>query len=497
MKTILVLLDSVNRNYLKMYNPACNTITPSLDAFREDSVKFNQHFIGSAPCMPARRDILTGRLNFLDRAWGGIEAFDTTFPRLLSKQGIKNSIITDHTHYVEIGGENYLQQFQTWDCIRGQEHDTWVSSDVVPKLPEEFYGKVSLQYELNKLRFTSEKEYPTPKTFQQASKWIEDNKSCDNYVLMVEGFDPHEPFDCPKEYLNLYESEYKGTFYNWSGYEEAKHPEEATKHLQNCYKATLTFADKWFGTFIETLKEYGHYEDALIIFTTDHGHLLGEHGFTGKNHFHAYNELSHIPLLVHLPYAKHKGEERNCLTQNIDIMPTLLEFYDMEIPSQVRGKSWKKLLYQQETKVRDACIYGWHGQCMNISDGKYSYFQTPNPETTAYHYCSMPSTLWTYFVPEDLEEIEMGRFLKHTRYPVYRFKGNQEASVYVRESLLFDSMNDEQQLNPLEDENMVEELKGKMKDLLQYHDAVDELYDRFYLCRCVTNTKSASVWREK
>ena len=59
MKTILILMDSLNRDYLKVYNPDANTITPNIDKFAEDSLVFDKHFIGSAPCMPARRDLLT------------------------------------------------------------------------------------------------------------------------------------------------------------------------------------------------------------------------------------------------------------------------------------------------------------------------------------------------------------------------------------------------------------------------------------------------------
>ncbi len=481
MKTILILLDSLNLNYLKAYNPKTNTITPNIDKFSLDSIKFTENYIGSAPCMPARRDIFTGRLNFLERIWGGIEPFDITFPHLLRKKGIQNHMITDHTHYVEIGGENYLQQFQSWECIRGQEFDQWASSCHAPQMPSEYYGKISVQYELNKRKFKQESDFPTPKTFETACDWVKDNKEADEFFLMVEAFDPHEPFDTPKEYLELYEDSYDGPHYNWSGYEEITHPHDATKHLQNSYKATLTMTDKWFGKFIDSLKENNLYEDTMIILTTDHGHLLGEHNLTGKNFCHAYNELAHIPLFVRMPNSKYAGEEINALTQNIDIMPTLLELYNIDTPKTVRGKSLLDLIEKKTDKLRDSCIFGWHGQCLNITDGRYSYFQSPNPDTTAYNYCCIPSSLWSYIVPEDLEEIEMGRFLKHTRYPVYKFKGNSKPNKFISTSLLFDNKNDPDQMSPIDDEYVIEKLKAQMKLNLAEHDAPDELYERFYL----------------
>ena len=89
--------------------------------------------VGSAPCMPARRDILTGRLNFLERSWGPIEPFDITLPKVLAEKNVFSHIVTDHPHYFRLGGEDYVQQFSTWDFYRGQEGDPWISKiDIAP-----------------------------------------------------------------------------------------------------------------------------------------------------------------------------------------------------------------------------------------------------------------------------------------------------------------------------------------------------------------------------
>lgn len=415
--------------------------------------------------MPARRDLFTGRYNFLERNWGGIEPFDRTFPQIFCENGIQNHMITDHTHYVEIGGENYLQQFETWECIRGQEYDHWVSRNAKPELPKKYYGKVSVQYQCNKSRFFTEEEFPTPKTFRCACDWARENKGADNFFLMVEGFDPHEPFDTPEDYLSLYGDDYQGPHYNWSGYCEAEGDEKATKHLQNCYKATITMTDKWLGRFLEALKENDLYEDSYIIFTTDHGHLLGEHGCVGKNVFHAYNELAHLPMFLKLPGQQLAGETRSALTQNIDIMPTLLDLYQLEIPGAVRGHSLLEVIHNQQAQVRQTCIYGWHGSSINITDGRYTYLKAPDRTKLLYNYCAMPSTLWRYLGTDACDKIEMGRFLKHTQYPVYRFEMDRTSPAYhrVQGELLFDVQNDPQQLD--------------------YHDAPDELYDRFSLNR--------------
>ena len=101
MKTILILMDTLQRKMLHAYNPDSPAITPNLDRLAARSMVFDQHYIGSAPCMPARRDILTGRLNFLERNWGPVEPFDVTLPALLRQHGVFSHLATDHYHYAE------------------------------------------------------------------------------------------------------------------------------------------------------------------------------------------------------------------------------------------------------------------------------------------------------------------------------------------------------------------------------------------------------------
>ena len=127
MKAVFVLSDSLNRHFLPSYGNDW-VQAPNIDRLARRSVTFDNHWIGSAPCMPARRDILTGRLNFLEREWSGLEPFDRPFTRLLRNNGIHTHMETDHYHYFHVGGENYHTQFGSWRFHRGQEWDVWAST---------------------------------------------------------------------------------------------------------------------------------------------------------------------------------------------------------------------------------------------------------------------------------------------------------------------------------------------------------------------------------
>lgn len=473
--TVLILMDTLNRHFLKTYDRQAEGITPSIDEFSKDCVRFENHYIGSAPCMPARRDIFTGRMQFLERGWGGIEPFDITLPEILRENGIFTHITTDHAHYFETGGENYCQLFDTWDFHRGQETDPWISRVRQPKVDERAYGRKFPQEVLNRSVYAEAEEcYPTPQTFLSACKWAEENKGCDDFFLMVESFDPHEPFIAPEEYRELYHDDYKGPEFNWPGYAPVTEPEDAVAHLKKSYLATLTLADRYLGKFLNSLKENGLYEDTLIILTTDHGHMLGEHGYTGKNYMHAYNEMARIPLYLKLPDRSFAGETRTALTQNIDLMPTILKQHGISVPDRVKGKNLFEAV-ERKAALREQVIYGWFGRAVNVCDGKYTYFRAPKSRENkpCYQYGAIPTTLNRFYGEKYASQMEMGRFLPYTDYPVYRIPvfGEEDywGSIdYVTDSLLFDIEADEKQMFPVRDERteakMYERLIAGMKE---------------------------------
>jgi len=501
MKAILILMDSLNRHMMQRYNPDAWMKTPNIDTFAGESIQFDGHWVGSAPCMPARRDIFTGRLNFLERGWGPIEPYDVTFPRLMQEKGVFTHIITDHHHYFEIGGEHYCQQFDTWDFIRGQEHDRYVSRVNGPALPDQYLGIMTTQYELNRQRFESDREYPTPVTFQHACDWVRDNRGADDFFLHVEVFDPHEPFDCPQEFLDLYEDDWQGPHYDWSSYSKVgspRNPEHGIEHLRKAYAATATMTDKWFGTFIDTLKENGMYDDTMIILTSDHGHLLGEHGWTAKNDMHVYNEIGHIPLFIHMPQGQGAGTHIDALTQNIDLMPTLCDCFDLETPDRVKGKSLLPLIDGETDKLRDACIYGWFSKAVNVTDGTYTYLRVPQraDNSPCYSYCSTLDTLNKFIgVPNvvrgkrggtsSADRFEVGPFLEHTSYPVFKVPF-ENAEVFAASitplldegTLLFDIENDYAQQKALRDPEVEAQMIQKLKDCMIEADSPVEQFER-------------------
>jgi len=171
---------------------------------------------------------------------------------MLHKHGVFSHMTTDHYHYFHLGGENYHAHFDSWDFIRGQENDVWVSD--FGKLPERpHYGQDKSQYRLNRERFRGEEDYPSPKTLRHAADWIEAHHDDDNWFLMVDSFDPHEPFDFPDDSAE-YPDEYEDTLFYWPAYTTTEQAtQEAIEHARRRYAHLITMSDLWLSKALDVL----------------------------------------------------------------------------------------------------------------------------------------------------------------------------------------------------------------------------------------------------
>ena len=507
MKTIFILCDTLNRRMLSAYGAGEDAaITPNIDRLARRSVVFDSHWCGSAPCMPARRDIMTGRLNFLEKPWGAMEPFDQSLQSILSgEKNVHTQMFADHAHYIICGGENYVKGFTAWEVNRGQECDpVWTrpcKDRIRPDTPPKWFkGSWTEAERENRLHFRTEYDYPSVKTMWHAAEWLEDNHDADNYFLWVEAFDPHEPYDCPKYYLDLYEKEgdYDGPDFTHPSYAPNEFNEAETEHLRRRCKAVMTMTDRHLGEILDVMDKYNMWEDTMLVFTTDHGYHLGEHGYMAKNYMAPYNEVFHIPLMISAPGVQ--PGRCSAVTQNIDVLPTVMEYYEISqevLQYPIHGKSLLPLLRGETDKVRDGAIFGYFGKQIAWTDGKYTYFRAAKDEKNQplYVYTAMPTVLRQVYGgndavnTEDYKRIEMGRFLPWTDYPVYRFPadiihwGNDSQqfvgrSPHNEETLLFDIESDYAQEYPLHDEALERHCIEQMKRCMATHDALPEQYER-------------------
>lgn len=143
-----------------------------------------------------------------------------------------------------------------------------------------------------------------------AMEFLNTNHEQDSWHLHLEVFDPHEPFVCPKKYLEMYQDTWDGRYeFNWPPYAPVTEEPEAIAHVRKRYAGVVTMTDFWLGKLMDRMDELELWKDVNLILTTDHGHLLGEHGYWAKNYMQVYKELAHIPLIMATPETAFYGSQ--------------------------------------------------------------------------------------------------------------------------------------------------------------------------------------------
>lgn len=491
MKAIIILFDTLNKRYLPPYGNK-DVIAPNFERLSKSSCTFDNSYIGSMPCMPARRELHTGRYNFLHREWGPLEPFDDSMPEILKNNGIYTHLISDHFHYWEDGGATYHNRYSSWEAVRGQEGDPWkgkVSEPEIPEvltIPKKHSGKgiTSLwrQEWVNREYIRNESDFPQTKVFDLGCKFLEENANEDNWLLQIESFDPHEPFYVPEHYLKMYDDDYDGPYFDWPR-GEVKESREAVEHIRKRYSALITMCDKNLGRILDLMDKHRLWEDTMLFVGTDHGFLLGEHGYWGKNLMPYYNEIANTPLFIWDPRSKKKGVRRKSLVQMIDWAPTLLDYFNIKIPEDMEGKVLQKTI-KDDSPVRDACLYGVFSGHVNITDGQYTYMKCPKPENKnlLFNYTLMPTYMKKRFSTEELSNAELVEPFKFTKgCKVLKVPAKDKYGVYKFGDLLFELNNDTVHAKQISDENIKQKLEQRLIELMEENDAPAEQYKRLGL----------------
>lgn len=401
MNIILILVDSLNKDCLRLYNRETLCQTPVLDGFGARSTVFDNHFVASLPCMPARRDMFTGRKEFLWRPWGPLEVFDPRLPVILRQSGYNTAMVTDHYHYWEEMANGYMQGFSSLELIRGHETDFWQLPEQGPvppwvdKIAEFRAAEHPRQFYANIKDFVGEEDFFPAKVFSKAAQWLDDNASKGPFFLQVENFDVHEPYYVPEPYASMYTDGSRDDFNIWPPYQVyadldafmAKTTPEELDFLKAQYMGKVTMADRWLGVLLDKIGALNLWDDTAVIFTTDHGHDFGERGVFGKQFPH-YDSHANIPLVIWHP-GQQTGGRVSALTQTVDLFATVIEAAGAPIPAENRHSvSFLPALSGAGTP-REAILYGTFGQGVCLTDGDWTLFKAPVEGQSLFTYSTM------------------------------------------------------------------------------------------------------------
>ncbi|QDU41510.1 Choline-sulfatase [Maioricimonas rarisocia] len=341
--------------------------TPNIDRLVENGVSFNQAYAQSPVCTPSRASFLTGRYPRTTRCrqnGQSIPEEERLVPRLLADRGYRCGL----------SGKLHLASCsdgKVEDRIDDGYHEFHWSHHPQPDWPENAY-----QQWLSAKGVRWEDLYAGPETgyvkegvpaqYHQTT-WCAE--MAENFIrthtdrpwlFSVNMFDPHHPFDPPAEYLRRYdpadmpspkfrpgELEGKPSFqqldhvwaHNTPGYiDVASLTDDDHRRLRAAYYAMVELIDDQVGRMVQALEETGQLDRTLVIFMSDHGEMLGDHGIYLKGP-HFYDEAVRVPLMLSCPQRIESGLQSEALVELVDLAPTLMELAGYEATPGMQGKS--------------------------------------------------------------------------------------------------------------------------------------------------------------
>jgi arylsulfatase A-like enzyme len=387
MNIVLVIFDSLRKDCVGVYGdapPWGKVQTPHFDAFGQQSLTFDRVYPETLPTLPARRAIYTGRRvypfhnadfrlkgDFVGApGWGPIPEEQHTLAEILSEAGYRTGLIADVYHMFK-PSKNFWRGFDQWTFLRGQETDHARSGPRLTQeqvdywLPEEVQGQGQARLDfiqqciMNIHGRRKEEDYFAPRVLKEAALWLEQNQDADKLFLTVESFDPHEPWLVPPHYRRMY-AKAAGQEQVVSAYGDVSDFDRAllARTRANC-SAEVTMCDRWFGYFMESMRVLGLLEDTMVIFTSDHGHSIGDRNYMGKRGYPSAPEVFDIPLMIRFPKAEHAGQRSDMLVQHHDIAAVVLGAADVEPPTPIDGVPVLSDALAGEAGSRGHATVGW------------------------------------------------------------------------------------------------------------------------------------------
>lgn len=370
---IFIMSDDHASHAMSCYNSKINE-TPNIDRIANEGMKLNNTFCTNSICAPSRATILTGKYSHLN----GVETLDDnfdntqlTFPKLLQKNGYKTAMIGKW--HLGQGKKHQPTGFDYWNVLPGQ------GDYVDPQMIE--MGE--------KKKF---KGYVTDLITDFSLDWIGKHKDNDDpFLLMCHHKAPHRPWVPNKKHADMYkdlEIPYPETFnddysnrssaaenaemridrdlvFGWDLKElpdreismdnEKMKKWKYQKYIKD-YLRCIASIDDNVGRMLDYLDEEGLTDNTIIVYTSDQGFFLGDHGWFDKRFF--YEESLRMPFVIRYPEEINPETENNDIILNTDFAPTFLDFAGLDIPDEIQGKSFRKLLSQQSSEsLRDVMYY--------------------------------------------------------------------------------------------------------------------------------------------
>ena len=390
---VLVIVDQFRKDHVGAYGNGWIK-TPNLDALAKESLRFTRAYPESTPTICARRAIHTGARswpfrdwwvpkgeNAVLQGWQPIPHHQTTLAEALSERGYATTMVTDNLHQFK-PSYNMHRGFGAYDFIRGQTTDNYRPMWALPQEvldgalnPDGYFP----QYLANVQGRRREEDFFAPMVFNRASEYLGFAAEGDGpFFMTVDCYDPHAPYDPPKEYVDLYSDGFEGPEPMEPVYGPADAFTEAQlERMRALYAAEVTMMDRWLGRFLDRMEELKLFEDTALVFLSDHGIAHGEHGVVGKGPAALWPEVTDVPFMIRHPKGTLAGETSDFFASTHDVAPTVLGLLGLEAPermaAQLQGQDLSVFFGGGEPEARDHFTLGYHDHTF-ARDERYAMF---------------------------------------------------------------------------------------------------------------------------
>jgi choline-sulfatase len=417
--------------------------TPNLDAVAADGTRFTEAFTCNPLCSPARASILTGQYPHEHKVIVNIEDFNGLSPMLNPARPTFISRLKEtgyNTAYIgkwhlgpadnkPTGLDKWLHLGLYYQMLkeRGIDWDMWTEDKKTMTGPDAtFFGKLPIPEELAPTAWVADRTI-------NALDELAAGKA--PFCIYASWYGPHFPTTIPEPFFSMYDPEsiekpanFNETFLNkpriqqkerWRWNAEIMNWQKWQQVIARYY-GFCTFIDFHIGRIIQHLRSIGEYDNTLILFTADHGGLLGDHGLFNKG-FNFYEETMRIPFVARLPFGS-RGNIDNHFISLVDICPTLLEYAGAPGIQPSHGRSLLPLLQGAIPKEwRDAAFAQFNGY-------ETTLYSQRMLRTRKYKYCYNPADIdELYNLEKDPAELnnlvtepKMNPMLNDLREKLYR-----------------------------------------------------------------------------
>ena len=356
---VVVVADTLRTSFLGAYGHDWIR-TPAIDRFASQSLRFTCAHAECLPTIPTRRTLHSGRRafpfadyrpipwdNVYIPGWQPLSTEESTVAEALAGHDYHTGFFADVPHYF-VPGMNFTRGFRQWQFVRGQAEDRYNATAAADpaQLSRYLGGEERIRAHLvNVQPRQPEETWPTARTFRSAMQFLEQNRERRPFYLYVDSFTPHETWEAPLHYYDLYgsrdEREPLSITVPYGPLDQHPQIESRLPSIRANYAGLVSMVDTWFGRLLDTLDRLDLSASTLVIFLSDHGTNFADNpeGITGKPANAMYPGTMSIPLMMRHPQGSGGGQLCDELVYTLDVPATVLAAANASAAVAIEGQN--------------------------------------------------------------------------------------------------------------------------------------------------------------